>query len=550
MTLHMPILLSAEGWWSQILILNRQWLSSEAFTSCIKLTGLVDVAALVCSLTWTAKVASVLIAGAFGQNLPPSRPFEATINLDRILSQCRKKEMPIQHNSKGNAQKQESKPPIAKAKQDSFSERIGGEEFLRHVPCLCVIDLRPNLGLMKELGLVAISCLKCIVSARLSDMNDERFWNPFLPRLAAAFFGQHPDGFYVIKVRRENLVGDSLSQLASLSLEGLRISKIHVTFEGEEGLDGGGLTRDWFQQLAVNLEGSALFVRSAAGAVMPAPLAKDVAFNPKIHMEYRAVGRLLGLALLHKAPCPLPLQRLLWKVLLDESLSFEDVQEIDAEFVRHRFESIIAPGGLKAIENVLGGPLLFQSVETNDRFVEPLWPHEGGEAVTEETVHEYVALALEHYVAGQRRHILQALRDGFWDVAPLSLLKEVDFTPAELELCVSGEPNVNVKEWMSCATYGKIDTQVLKDFWEIVTEMDTKHRSQLLQFATGSGRVPLGSFKHVSPRFNITSGDNDKLPSAHTCANMLVLPRGPLPKAELKRRLHLAVSEGRGFCFA
>merc|ERR1719242_2200009 len=99
-----------------------------------------------------------------------------------ISRQSGTNKMPIHHSSK-YAQKQERGPPIAKAKQDSFSERIRGEHFLRLASCSCVIDLQPNLALMKELGLVAISCLKCIVSARLSDMNDERFWNPFKPRL-------------------------------------------------------------------------------------------------------------------------------------------------------------------------------------------------------------------------------------------------------------------------------------------------------------------------------------------------------------------------------
>merc|ERR1712187_837602 len=87
-------------------------------------------------------------------------------------------------------------------------------------------------------------------------------------------------------------------------------------------------------------------------------------------------------------------------------------------------------------------------------------------------------------------------------------------------------------------------------FWELVREFDADTRCALLQFVTGSSRLPLGGFKELDPKFSVDvsqGNSSEHLPHAHTCANKLVLHEYT-SKQQLCEKLKIAVlSEGFGF---
>lgn len=63
-------------------------------------------------------------------------------------------------------------------------------------------------------------------------------------------------------------------------------------------------------------------------------------------------------------------------------------------------------------------------------------------------------------------------------------------------------------------------------FWRAVRSFDKEERAKLLQFVTGTSKVPLNGFKELEgmngvSKFNIHRdyGNKDRLPSAHTCFN-------------------------------
>ena len=55
-----------------------------------------------------------------------------------------------------------------------------------------------------------------------------------------------------ITLRRQHLVQDSFQALERLGVEKLKL-KTKIVFEGEDGIDSGGLTKDWFLQLSRGL---------------------------------------------------------------------------------------------------------------------------------------------------------------------------------------------------------------------------------------------------------------------------------------------------------
>ena len=57
---------------------------------------------------------------------------------------------------------------------------------------------------------------------------------------------------YMMKVRREHLLSDSMSVVKCMTYEEMRL-KMKVSYEGEEGVDAGGLTKDWYMEISKEL---------------------------------------------------------------------------------------------------------------------------------------------------------------------------------------------------------------------------------------------------------------------------------------------------------
>ena len=91
-----------------------------------------------------------------------------------------------------------------------------------------------------------------------------------------------------------------------------------------------------------------------------------------------------------------------------------------------------------------------------------------------------------------------------------------------------------------------MNDDVIQWFWKILRSWPAEKKSRLLQFATGTSRIPVNGFKDLQGsdgprRFTIEkSGDPNGLPKSHTCFNRIDLP--PYTDYQvLERKLTLAV---------
>ena len=91
-----------------------------------------------------------------------------------------------------------------------------------------------------------------------------------------------------------------------------------------------------------------------------------------------------------------------------------------------------------------------------------------------------------------------------------------------------------------------MNDEVIQWFWTCVRSWPPERKSRLLQFATGTSRIPVNGFKDLQGsdgprRFTIEkSGDPSQLPKSHTCFNRIDLP--PYKDyASLEQKLTLAV---------
>ena len=130
---------------------------------------------------------------------------------------------------------------------------------------------------------------------------------------------------------------------------------------------------------------------------------------------------------------------------------------------------------------------------------------------------------------------IKQIRDSFYKYMPIDKVKSLNSN--ELELLLNGRPFIEIEEWKSFTEYSapyNANHMVIKWFWEILSELSQKELSNILLFATGSSRVPLGGFAVLESnsgkiyKFRITfikyENNIKNFIRAHTCFNTIDLP--------------------------
>jgi E3 ubiquitin-protein ligase HUWE1 len=357
-------------------------------------------------------------------------------------------------------------------------------------------------------------------------------------------------GFLSISVAREHIAQQSLQCVGSTRYFDLLAKSISVKFAGEQGIDAGGVARDWFDSLGRSLASAA---ENGDGHLMVLP---DNTLFPRPYenrfTELYAIGRLFGLAVWFGISVPISLGSVACKFLMDLPISPADLRRLDPDFYKFRVEPILRSGGVAELEEALCEPLMFVSAPTDLRESKELC--EGGEAkrVNEENKLEYVRLLCEYHLCGDMQEQINVFLQGFWDIFPKELLKESGLSYRELALLIAGYSDLDPHDWqmhtdVSCR---EEHHSLVSWFWEMVGEMSQEERAKLLHFTTGSSRLPSTGFAGMSPLFNISIHNQDvqHLPQSHTCGNQLVLPPYR-SKQILVTQMQTALQHDEGFGF-
>ncbi|KAG8845257.1 hypothetical protein FRB91_001930 [Serendipita sp. 411] len=255
-----------------------------------------------------------------------------------------------------------------------------------------------------------------------------------------------------IKIRRNHIFEDSYAEIMRQTPTDLK-KRLMIKFDGEDGLDYGGLSREFFFLLSHEMFNPfyCLFEYSAHDnytlQINPAS-----GVNPE-HLNYfKFIGRCLGLGIFHRRFLDAYFVVSFYKTILNKKVTLSDLESVDAELFR---------GMNWMLENDITDVIDETFTTVEDRFGE---------------------------------------------------------------------------HW----------------FWECIRNWPPERKSRLLQFATGTSRIPVNGFKDLQGsdgprRFTIEkSGDPSQLPKSHTCFNRIDLP--PYKDyASLEQKLTLAVEETVGF---
>lgn len=369
-----------------------------------------------------------------------------------------------------------------------------------------------------------------------------------------------------ITVRRQDMVRSALTQIAERSPESLllgvtakdlpglqdtpimRYLGLRVQFLGEDGFDMGGVRKEFMDCFAAALTRGEASPLALVEPVTILGLGADSTWRPvpcdEEHQGYLwAFGRLLALALVYRCPCPVQLSCLVFKCILGTLLRPGDVKQLDPDFWNHRVRPLLAPGGAEKRQAELRewgmDPVTFTSPDG----LRELKPGGASIQVVEENREEYSQLLCEDFLIGQVRTEIGCLVMGFHEIVPQLLLQALD--AEQLRMLVCGVAEINVDEWEAHAIV-EGQKQVARWFFDWLRKRPQETRSKMLAFATGSSVLPSGWEGLKDQRgaplpFRILAqGDPEALPSAHTCANLLVLP--PVnSRTTLERRLDRVV---------
>uniref|UniRef100_A0AAY4ABR8 HECT-type E3 ubiquitin transferase n=1 Tax=Denticeps clupeoides TaxID=299321 RepID=A0AAY4ABR8_9TELE len=351
-----------------------------------------------------------------------------------------------------------------------------------------------------------------------------------------------------IEVCREEIFEESYRQVMKMRPKDLW-KRLMVKFRGEEGLDYGGVAREWLYLLSHEMLNPyyGLFQYSRDD-IYTLQINPDSAVNPEHLSYFHFVGRIMGMAVFHGHYIDGGFTLPFYKQLLGKSITLDDMESVDPDL--HKSLVWILDND---ITGVLDHTFCVEHNAYGEIIQYELKPNGKSVSVTEETKKEYVRLYVNwRFLHGIEAQFL-ALQKGFNEVIPNHLLKSFD--EKELELIVCGLGKIDIEDWKSHTRLKHCtpDSNVVKWFWKTVESFDEERRARLLQFVTGSSRVPLQGFKALQgaagPRqFTIHQIDasSNNLPKAHTCFNRIDIP--PYENYEkLYDKLLTAIEETCGF---
>lgn len=333
-----------------------------------------------------------------------------------------------------------------------------------------------------------------------------------------------------LEVSRQEIFEESYRLIMKMRPRDMR-KRLMVKFKGEEGLDYGGVAREWLHLLSREMLNPQYGLFQYSGDDRYSlQINPDSGVNPEHLSYFHFVGRILGIAVFHNHVLDGGFTLPFYKQLLNKPITLSDIEDVDPDL--HRSLTWI-------LDNNISGVIDTTFSVENNSFgalkVHELKPNGASIQVTEDNKRDYVKLYVNYrFMRGIEQQFL-ALSKGFGELIQSHLLRPFD--ERELELVIGGMSKIDVNDWKTHTRLKQCtpETPQIVWFWQIVESYSAEMRAQLLQFVTGTCRVPLQGFRAlqgstgaVGPRlFTIhltADAPIQNLPKAHTCFNRIDLP--------------------------
>ncbi|KAL7487666.1 hypothetical protein ACHAW6_013398 [Cyclotella cf. meneghiniana] len=344
----------------------------------------------------------------------------------------------------------------------------------------------------------------------------------------------------MVQVEREKLLERTLEKIKQAEPKEVR-KRLRVSFKGEEGLDAGGVTKEFFQLL-----GEELF--SANSGLWTSKYGDEINWfssdNTWDIKSYELIGILFGLALYNSVLLDVRFPLAVYRKILGLPLGLEDIMDAD---IRRGLQQLL-DYECDDVEDVFCLTFEVTWMELGEEKRIELKPGGADVAVTKQNKEEYVLRYVRWILVDSIQQQWNSFEKGVMIVMESSSLDL--FLPEELELLVVGSPELDFNALEANTKYEggyTKDSDTVMNFWKFVKQADRETQIKLLKFATASSKATIGGSGKLPFVIQRAGPDSHQLPTSHTCFNTLLLPDYGSNYDKLASCLGRAILECEGF---
>ncbi|EAY06234.1 hypothetical protein TVAG_034130 [Trichomonas vaginalis G3] len=295
----------------------------------------------------------------------------------------------------------------------------------------------------------------------------------------------------------------------------------HVTFEGERGIDCGGLSRDLASELAKDIcdPNIGLFVStpnfvnhrgSFRECIVPNPISE---WGRTSHI-YESVGCLIAISIRTGMVQPFTFPPFFWTCLVTGEITIDDVFSIDNEYkdfvtnlekdskekTPQQFQELYGNNHNK-IKNIRGEEVSVFSFSSK--------------SLNQGSAGRFISSANSLRIQKLLTPLL-LIRNGFWkalDLAPPPFV-----TPQLLEFLACGDRTISVSKLRALTEFQGAPRKMIDIFWTVISRLSEQEKRKFLQFATGTTQIPSNAkYPFLIVDYNRVPAPDTNLPSASTC---------------------------------
>ncbi|KAF6371812.1 HECT and RLD domain containing E3 ubiquitin protein ligase family member 6 [Rhinolophus ferrumequinum] len=346
---------------------------------------------------------------------------------------------------------------------------------------------------------------------------------------------------FVLRVRRSHLTEDALRQLSQAEVTDLW-KTLEIEFSKEIYSMGRGVKSEFFYCIFEEMTKTeyGMFIYPEGGSSMWFPV------SPKLEKKrYFLFGMLCGLSFYNLNVANLPFPLALFKKLLGQKPSLEDLKEL----------SPLLGKNLQEVLNYEADDIgecfdLYFSQHWDESDVD-LIPNGSSILVDQTNKKDFVSKYVDYIFNTSVKAVYEEFQRGFYKVCDMELLRL--FQPEELMAAMVGNTDYDWKQFEKNSKYGPgyhnqgESHPTILMFWEAFHKLTLDEKKKFLFFLTGTDRQPVRGLQEMGIIFRCpeTFSETD-CPRSLVCHNILDLPKYSTME-RVEEALQVAINSNRGF---
>lgn len=466
-------------------------------------------------------------------------------------------------------------PPIASAyfnphlQLPFYAPRKQKYTFLTDSPYHSLLSFQERVDLLRYVCLRRMSnCIQQSIANRSFSLSVQQMVSPLVLDSMYTNFNlllKIPHAF-IVTVSRDNMIKDAIKALRNGVYDWDVVHRpLKVQFSQSEQLavDQGGVQVEFFNELGAEL------IKSQSGYFQRDEDTKLAWFFPgtkKRPMDYEYIGMLCGLAVYNGCTISVEFPLVLYKMIKHTAEQCKEklkVVEFHQDFFTLEDMEEIYPSVARSFKFMLNNKSKVASLDipyqyhyTNSDGMTKSYPLKSSRihsTVTGKNVERFVKEYVHARLFASLQKSFYSFYFGFMHFLPLSMIRM--FSPLELRTIVEGTKEIDVLELKAHTTYDGFtfnaadktkNSPTIEYFWNIVEKFNQKELADLLEFVTGTDRIPSGGMEKMEFIIQKNGTNDERLPSSSVCFSRLLLPEYN-SEAQLEKMLRLALKHSVGF---